>query len=78
MKHLNLYGDTVFEIFEKDGKTWCKRTDSDGIICNTLLNENNKVIISEVPNKQIFMDYVYFYGRNKAYDKLKEINFKFE
>lgn len=81
MKHLMLEGCTVIEIFEevKDKKTkrWCKRVRHDGLIMNTMLVDKEPEL-KDVPAKNIFRDYVYFYGKEVAYDKLKEIGFKFE
>lgn len=81
MKHLMLEGCTVIEVFEetKDKKTtkWCKRVRHDGLIMKTSLEDKDPKF-EEVPAKNIFRDYVYFYGKEVAYDKLKELGFKFE
>lgn len=81
MKHLMLEGCTVMEIFEeiKDKKTtkWCRRVRPDGLIMNTMIVDKEPEL-KDVPAKDIFRDYVYFYGKEVAYDKLKEIGFIFE
>jgi len=82
MKHLTLEGEIVFEIFTKIEKKkeerWCRRCSSDKVIVTSSLEHYGEPIETEVNNKEIFMTYVYYYGRDIAYDKLKEINFKFE
>jgi hypothetical protein len=77
MKHLMLENCTVLEIFEEKGKKWCSRVREDGLIMKTSLDDKTPEL-KEVSAKNIFRDYVYFYGKIIAYDKLKEIDFKFE
>ena len=81
MKHLVLEGCTVLEIFDeiknKKAIRWCKRVRADGLIMNTMLVDKEPEL-KDVPAKDIFRDYVYFYGKEVAYDKLKEIGFIFE
>lgn len=83
MKHLTLKGDLVFEFLDKkEGKiiTPCvKRLNTKTMVIQTSsLEFYGQPIESEVSNKEIFISYIYYYGKDKAYDKLKEIGFKFE
>jgi hypothetical protein len=82
MKHLTLEGEIVFEIFTKvENKKeikCCKRLQGEDIIKTSILENYEKPIETEVDNKKIFEAYLYYYKRKDVYNKLKEINFKFE
>ena len=83
MKHLTLKGDLVFEFLDKiEGKVkipCVKRLNMKSMVIQTSsLEFYGQPIESEIDNKDIFVSYIYYYGKDKAYDKLKEIEFKFE
>ena len=83
MKHLTLQGEIVFEIFTKTEKKevtrWCKRLDISGdVIITSSLDHYGEPIETEVDTERLFNAYLYYYSRKDVYNKLKEINFKFE
>lgn len=84
MKHLTLNGDIVVtQLLERDGSRSIVHFDkSEAVLGRSGLSkrssEGAKLIMSDIPAEDIFIAFLSYYGRYKAYECLKAINFKFE